>query len=48
MFLVGSVILRDIRAGICGLPVGFRTHEGVIGAPVAVGTDMEGLHTTFA
>ena len=42
VFLVGGVISRDIRAGICSLPVGFRTHECVIGALVVVGTDMEG------
>ncbi len=47
MFLVGGAISRDIRAGICSLPVGFQTHEGVNGAPVAVGTLMEGLCTTF-
>ncbi len=44
----GWCISRDIRAGICSLPVGFRTHEGIIGAPVVGGTVMEGLHTTFA
>ena len=43
----GREISRDIRAGICGLPVGFRTHEGIIGAPVVGGTVMEGLRTTF-
>ena len=48
MFLVGSVILRDIRAGICGSPVGFWSREGAIGAPDAVGTVMVGLRTTFA
>ena len=48
VFLVGGVVLRDIRAGICGLPVGFQTHEGSIGAPVVAGTVMAGFHTTFA
>ena len=47
MFLVSSAISRDIKAGICSLPMGFWTHEGIIGALVAVGTVMEGLHTTF-
>ncbi len=37
----------DIRAGIFGVPVGFRTHEGVTGVPV-MGTWMEGFRTTFA
>ena len=45
---MGGVISRDIRAGICDLLVGFRTHEGSIGAPVVAGTVMEGLRTTFA
>ncbi len=48
VFLVGGEISRDIRASICGLPVGFWTHEGVIGALVVGGTVMEGLCTTFA
>ena len=48
VFLVGGVILRDIRAGICSLPVGFQTHEGSIGVPVVVGTVIAGLRTTFA
>ena len=45
---MGGVISRDIRASICGLPVGFQTHEGSIGALVVAGTVMEGLRTTFA
>ncbi len=48
VFLVGAVTLRDIRAGIFGLPVGFRTHEDSIGAPVAGGTVMVGLRTSGA
>ncbi len=47
VFFVGVLISRDIRAGIFGVPVGFRTHEGLIGAPV-VGTRIEGLCATFA
>ena len=48
VFLVGGVVLRDKRAGICGLLVGFWTHEGSIGAPVVAGTVMVGFRTTFA
>ncbi len=48
MFLEGGVILRDIRAGICGLLVGFRSCEGAVGVPDAVGTEIDGLCVTFA
>ena len=47
VFFVGGLISRDIRAGIFGVLVGFRTHEGLIGALV-VGTWMEGFRVTFA
>ena len=48
VFFVGGLTSRDIRASTFGVPVGFWTHEGSIGALVVMGTLIEGLRTTFA
>ncbi len=36
-----------MRASIYGLPAGFRTHVGIIGALDVMGTKMRGLQTMF-
>ncbi len=45
---MGGLTSRDISAGTFGVLVGFQTHEGSIGAPVAGGMVMAGPRTTFA